>query len=245
MLLLGDRFAPISGADRVRSVLAQNVAADIVLKRQHLGPFSHALISVLLCANLYTMTTNSAPVVPIYTIGYGSRTRAIRCRIARTTSDTCGCAHRSYSRFGPESQAALEAALQNAGIRYVYMGDTLGGLPADPDCYTDGKVDYEKVKTKEFYRQGIDRIRTAFEQQQSVVLMCSEGKPEQCHRSKLIAVSLLDIGVAVAHIDENDQIKHQDEVIFALTGGQLDLFGGPAFTSQTQAGVPRKTNDDA
>jgi uncharacterized protein (DUF488 family) len=195
------------------------------------------------------MTTNSAPVVPIYTIGYGSRTIEqfvavlqrydIRYLVDARTAP--------YSRFKPEfSKAALEAALQNAGIRYVYMGDTLGGLPADPDCYTDGKVDYEKVKTKEFYRQGIDRIRTAFEQQQSVVLMCSEGKPEQCHRSKLIAVSLLDIGVAVAHIDENDQIKHQDEVIFALTGGQLDLFGRPNFTSRKryQAGESQEDLDD-
>lgn len=174
-------------------------------------------------------------MVPIYTIGYGGRSieqfiavlerYGIRYLVDVRTAP--------YSRFKPEfSRAPLEAALQAAGVRYVYMGDTLGGQPADDDCYTDGKADYEKVRTKGFYLQGIERIRTAFEQQQPVALMCSEGKPEQCHRSKLIAPSLLDIGVAVEHIDENDQIKRQDEVLFALTGGQLGLFGEPTFTSR-------------
>lgn len=181
------------------------------------------------------MSAHTNAPIPIYTIGYGSRSLeqfiavlqryGIRYLVDVRTAP--------YSRFKPEfSKAPLEATLQAAGIRYVYMGDTLGGQPADPDCYTDGKVDYEKVKTKDFYLQGIERIRTAFQQQQPVALMCSEGKPEQCHRSKLIAPSLLDIGVAVEHIDENDQIKRQDEVLFALTGGQLGLFGGPPFTSR-------------
>lgn len=174
-------------------------------------------------------------MIPIYTIGYGGRSieqfiavlqhYGIRFLVDVRTAP--------YSRFKPEfSKAPLEAALQAAGIRYVYMGDALGGQPADADCYTDGKVDYEKVKVKSFYLQGIERIRTAFQQQHPVALMCSEGKPEQCHRSKLIAPSLLDIGVAVEHIDENDQIKRQDEVLFALTGGQLGLFSGPTFTSR-------------
>ena len=195
------------------------------------------------------MTASQNAPTPIYTIGYGSRTMdqfiaGLQRYGIRYLADVRTA---PYSRFKPEfSKTALESALHAADIRYVYMGDTLGGQPTDPDCYTDGKVDYEKVKTKEFYRQGIDRIRTAFEQQQSVALMCSEGKPEQCHRSKLIAVSLLDIGVVVEHIDENDRIKRQDEVIFTLTGGQLGLFGDPTFTSRKryQAGEDSQEDPD-
>ncbi len=187
-----------------------------------------------IAATLHRMTENTHALVPIYTIGYGGRSieqfvAALQHYGIRYLVDVRTA---PYSRFKPEfSKAPLESALQKAGIRYVYMGDTLGGQPADADCYTDGKVDYEKVKTKDFYLQGIERIRTAFEQRQSVALMCSEGKPEQCHRSKLIAPSLLEIGVAVEHIDENDQIKHQEEVLFVLTGGQLGLFG-ESFTSR-------------
>ena len=40
-----------------------------------------------------------------------------------------------------------------------------------------------------------------------MVLMCSEGKPEMCHRSKLIAASLIELGIPVAHIDEHDTLR--------------------------------------
>ena len=97
-----------------------------------------------------------------------------------------------YSRYKPEfSKEALEAELQRHRIRYVFMGDTLGGHPDDETCYdAEGQVDYEKVKDTKIYQTGIERLQTAFDQQQCVAIMCSEGKPEQCHRSKLIGASL-------------------------------------------------------
>ncbi|HEY53403.1 MAG TPA: DUF488 domain-containing protein, partial [Caldilineae bacterium] len=138
-----------------------------------------------------------------------------------------------YSRYKPEfSKNQLEYALRGENIRYVYMGDLLGGQPDDPDCYIDGKVSYERVREKDFYRQGIGRVRKAFEQGLPVVLMCSEGKPETCHRSKLIGETLIEMGIPLRHIDENGELKTQEEVINRLTGGQLSLFGQHAFTSR-------------
>ena len=55
--------------------------------------------------------------------------------------------------------------------------------------------------------------------------MCSEGKPENCHRSKLIGIHLIKSGMDVLQIDEKDEIISQDQVILRLTGGQLSLFG--------------------
>ena len=104
-----------------------------------------------------------------------------------------------------------------------------------------GGVDYEKVKATQFYTDGIDRIRTAFSQQQLVALMCSEGKPEECHRSKLIGVTLTDEEIPVIHIDENDTQQPQDEIINRLTSGQLPLFGKPAFRSRKR--YPRGENE--
>jgi hypothetical protein len=62
--------------------------------------------------------------------------------------------------------------------------------------------------------------------------MCSEGKPEQCHRSKLIGASLADLNVDVRHIDESGELRTQDEIVRNLTGGQLSLFGDATFTSR-------------
>lgn len=156
----------------------------------------------------------------IYTIGYGTREIVDFIQTLQSHGITylVDVRSRPYSRYKPDfSKAALENHLRQHGIRYVFMGDTLGGQPDDPDCYTDGKVDYGKVdydkcREKPFFRQGIGRLRRAWEQNLPVVIMCSEGKPENCHRSKLIAPALLAEGVGVAHIDENDQIITQEDV---------------------------------
>src|SRR5437879_8546825 len=46
-------------------------------------------------------------------------------------------------RFPHFSQPELEQSLCNAGIRYLFLGEELGGRPDDPKVYReDGLVDY-------------------------------------------------------------------------------------------------------
>ena len=104
------------------------------------------------------------------------------------------------------------------------MGDSLGGKPDDETCYVNGIVDYEKVKNTEFYQRGIERLHAAFAQQQRIALMCSEGKPEHCHRCKLIGATLTTEDLPVVHIDENNDQITQEQVIERITSGQLSLF---------------------
>lgn len=179
------------------------------------------------------LTTEIAP--PVFTIGYGARTvdGLIAVLLTHQIVFLVDVRTAPYSRFKPEfSKDALERELKQQGIRYIYLGDALGGRPADPDCYVDDKVDYERVKGKAFYQIGIERVQAAWQRGVRFVLMCSEGKPEQCHRSKLIGETLAGLGIPVAHIDEHDQLRSQDEVIQRLTGGQLSLFGDHEFTSR-------------
>ena len=164
----------------------------------------------------------------VYTIGYGARSIEDFIQALQTQGITylIDVRSRPYSRYKPEfSKEALDKHLQAHQIRYVFMGDTLGGQPDDPDCYTDGKVDYEKCRTKPFFIEGIGRLRRAWEQQLPVAIMCSEGKPENCHRSKLIAPALVEQGIPVVHIDENDQPISQEDVMLRIIGGQPSLFG--------------------
>jgi uncharacterized protein (DUF488 family) len=168
------------------------------------------------------------PGPPVYTIGYGARSLGDFLAVLRAHGIAYLLDVRStpYSRFKPEfSKDALGPAIEEQGIRYVYMGDQLGGQPDNPTCYVDGKVDYAAVKRLPAYREGIDRLERAWRQGRRVALMCSEGKPELCHRGKLLGQSLDERGIPVMHIDENDHLLSQDEVIERLTGGQLNLFG--------------------
>jgi uncharacterized protein (DUF488 family) len=187
--------------------------------------------------------------VPLYTIGYGDRSleefAAVLARYGIQYLIDVRTA--PYSRFKPEfNKAALEQSLTAQGIRYIYMGDTLGGRPEDPACYSDGKVDYEQIKLQPWYQAGLARLGKAYRQQVRAVLMCSEGKPEACHRSKLIGASLTEEQIPIQHIDEAGELQSQEEVILALTGGQLGLFGDPTFTSRKryQAGNSTTQNPD-
>lgn len=175
--------------------------------------------------------------IPIYTIGYGARKidAFIAVLKANNIAYLIDVRSKPYSRYKPDfSKTALEEHLHAHEIRYVFMGDLLGGQPDDLDCYTDGKVNYAKVSVKGFYQQGIGRLQAAYTQQIPVAIMCSEGKPEQCHRSKLIGKTLIAQGIELIHIDEKDQLISQDDVLLRLNKGQPSLFGADfqQFTSR-------------
>jgi uncharacterized protein (DUF488 family) len=185
------------------------------------------------------------PVMPIYTLGYGNRSIEDFIKLLQRYGIKFLIDLRSqpYSRYKPEfSKEALEHSLKKQQIHYIYMGDTLGGRPEDTGCYTeDGKVDYTILREKDFYQRGISRLRTAWEKQLPIALMCSEMKPEECHRGKLIGSSLVEQGLAVSHIDEAGNTKTQDEVnqFFAIeqASGQLSFLD-----ADSQVALNQKTN---
>lgn len=132
-----------------------------------------------------------------------------------------------YSKFNPQfNRELLKQELSNAGVTYVYLGDTLGGLPSDRSCYVDGKVEYNLIKEKEFFKEGLQRLITANEKNLNVAVMCSESKPEKCHRSKLIGQALLKHNISMIHILSVDKIKGQVTVMNELNRGKhfIDLF---------------------
>jgi uncharacterized protein (DUF488 family) len=115
------------------------------------------------------------------------------------------------------------------------MGDNLGGLPADRSCYIEGKVNYDLIKEKDFFKQGLERLIKAYEKDINVAIMCSETKPEECHRSKLIGQELLKKNIVIKHITEVSKSKDQQTVMNELTQGKgtIDLFGNEtSFTSR-------------
>ncbi len=165
----------------------------------------------------------SDEVIPIFTIGYGARSMEEFTAVLQHHQIEYLIDIRSapYSRHKPEfSKEALNASLHEVGVRYLFMGNTLGGRPVDPDCYTDGVVDYGKVQQKEFYQEGVGRVQKAFEQQQRIALMCSEQKPEHCHRTLLVGDSLSQLEIPLAHIDENGEILEQTAVLDRLANGE-------------------------
>lgn len=142
-----------------------------------------------------------------------------------------------YSKWNPQfSQVALKREVERNDIKYVFLGDKLGGLPDDRSCYdSEGKVVYDFIKNKDFFQEGLNRLITANNKAIKIAIMCSESKPEECHRSKLIGEELLKIDISINHIIAENKIKSQETVISELTDGfgLVDIFGNKTdFTSR-------------
>jgi len=130
-----------------------------------------------------------------------------------------------YSRHVPEfAREYLESNLKDGPVKYMFMGDLLGGRPSDADCYTDGRVDYGKVRSRPFFVRGINRLQTAYEKGLRICLLCSEGQPTQCHRSKLIGEELAARDISIVHILPDGSEMTQREVMTELAEGQTELF---------------------
>jgi uncharacterized protein (DUF488 family) len=153
-----------------------------------------------------------------------------------------------YSKYSPQfNQNDLKFTLSDKKITYLFLGDSLGGLPTDLSCYTNGHVDYDKLREKDFFKIGLQRLITAYDKTIKVAIMCSESKPEECHRTKLIGEELKKSGINLNHItrtkDKTNKliIKSQTEVMHELApNGTKNLFGEElSFTSR------KKYNQDA
>lgn len=131
--------------------------------------------------------------------------------------------------------------LEKAGVRYVFMGDSLGGRPASKDFYdTDGKVNYDRLAASSLFRDGIRNLLVLSESFQGgtraveksapsgpapvVALLCSELVPEHCHRYRLIGAVLIKEGIEVRHIDADGRLLSQNDITRRVTGGQGELF---------------------
>lgn len=82
----------------------------------------------------------------LLTLGYGNRQLddVLALLVAHEVRYLIDVRSVPYSRFNPVfSKDNLATTVEKAGVRYVFMGDALGGRPNDRSCYDEaGHVDY-------------------------------------------------------------------------------------------------------
>jgi len=164
----------------------------------------------------------------IFTIGYATRTfpEFLALLDPRGIDYVADVRTRPYSKRHPEfARAQLAPALEQAGLRYVYMGHQLGGLVEDP---TAEEVDYEAMwaerQRSEPFLNGLARLLKANAQGLKIALMCAELRPEHCHRCALIGQALEPLGLLLRHIDADGGEVLQPEAWHRRNRGQGDLF---------------------
>ena len=112
-----------------------------------------------------------------------------------------------YSKYSPHfNKKPLQAALEESSIKYVYIGNKIGGKPRDKKFYHDDKLIYHRLEKDENYQYGIkELIKLAGDNR--IVLMCSEEDPNRCHRHHLISQSLIKNGFSITHIRGNGELE--------------------------------------
>lgn len=165
----------------------------------------------------------------IYSIGHGNRSWDEFVNLVKKHGGKYLIDVRSFPRSKHNhdfNREKLEVACAKEGIRYLFMGDTLGGKPKKKSLYNhEGRADYNLMSKESDYLASILRLQKASQLDENTFIMCSELCPSQCHRSKLIGKTLDELGAHPLHIDKNGKAMSQQEVIDIITKGQDDLFG--------------------
>ena len=171
----------------------------------------------------------------LYSIGYGLRSpdEFLGLLSSYQIDHIADVRSNPYSKWNPDfCREPIEAFLKQKGIGYVYIGDMIGGIPKDSQCYDEsGKLNYQKAKSHPEFIKGITRLLNAQQKGFNVALMCGEAEPHTCHRSKLIGEVLQSKEINLDHILDDQNLKTQTEVMLEITKGRntTDLFGKTLF----------------
>ncbi len=132
---------------------------------------------------------------PIFTVGHSNHSGEAFVELLRRhgVEEAVDVRSSPYSRnpyTAHFNREALASLLEEHGIRYVFLGDELGGRPADSACYdASGRVRYEEVARSDGFFSGVCSLLRDAESRR-VAVVCSEKEPLDCHRTLLIAHAL-------------------------------------------------------
>jgi uncharacterized protein (DUF488 family) len=116
-----------------------------------------------------------------------------------------------YSRYKPEfNREILRTSLNKANIKYVFLGELLGARAPDDDYYINDRADYDRIIKSDFFQKGLDRLRNGL-QEYTIVLLCAEVDPLNCHRDILICKALRSDNLTILHIVSGNQVETNQE----------------------------------
>jgi uncharacterized protein (DUF488 family) len=145
-----------------------------------------------------------------------------------------------YSRYSPHfDRETLRDSVTAAGMKYLFLGDVVGGRPKDEAHYDEqGRARYGKMgKDKEFLG-GIERLERGADEFR-VALMCSEEDPAHCHRRLLIGRVLTERGSELQHIRGDGDLQAEAQV--AASSGKALVEAQPALFAEMDEDKWRST----
>jgi uncharacterized protein (DUF488 family) len=172
---------------------------------------------------------DSQSYLPLFTVGHSNLDFLPFVKLLKDQSVDLLIDVRSQARSGrfPQfSQPGFDKMIEDAGIRYLFLGEELGGRPEDEDAYRpDGVVDYRARRKSYAFQRGVERVVKEL-QHVSCALLCAEEDPLECHRFLMICPELVRMGIRPLHIRKGSQIESQEDAETRLL--KAHGFGGVA-----------------
>lgn len=121
----------------------------------------------------------------VWSIGHSNRSlnEFIELLKSADIQTVIDCRTKPKSRFWWFGGSALAKSLGDAGVKYEWRGSNVGGLAGNDN-----------------YAESLDEFAARAKDGERIVLMCSEGKVEQCHRGTQLTPELEGRGVEVEHL---------------------------------------------
>lgn len=169
-----------------------------------------------------------------YTIGYAHHTQESFLNLLKKyhVQYVIDVRTMAYSKFHPQfNKEPLKYFLNSNGIGYKQMDDAFGIVrPHSQLLNSEGYLDFKKVAKLSQFEAGIDQMIRGINQGYCIAFMCAEKAPSDCHRSTLVARTLMERGYKVWHILWDGTLQSQEaleeEIInrYFPYREQLDLF---------------------
>ena len=123
--------------------------------------------------------------VVIWTAGHSNKDICTFISLLQTVNiqTVVDCRSRPRSRWPHFNAEKLAMHLASMRIDYELRGHNMGGL--------SGNVNFDET---------LDEMKERAKMGERIALICSEGKPEQCHRGTILAPALEKLGVKVEHL---------------------------------------------
>lgn len=164
----------------------------------------------------------------VFTVGHSTHSSDYFIALLRKHGVTAVCDVRSmpYSKFNPQfDREVLKSNLSKSGVSYVFLGKELGARSDNPNCYIEGKVQYNYLVEEPLFEQGLRRIKQGMKDY-VVAIMCAEKDPLTCHRTILLCRELRSPDVEIGHICADGSIEAHTEAeqrLMRLVGIKPDM----------------------
>ncbi len=171
----------------------------------------------------------------VYTIGHSNYSieKFIELLTAHNVTAVADVRSHPYSCFTPQfNRERLRADLRTAEIGYVFLGLELGARADDPNCYVDGKVQYDLLARTHLFQKGLSRLVQGANSHR-IALMCAERDPLTCHRAILVCRHLGALGIGSKHILGDGQVESHAAALSRLLA-ELGLVENDLFRSRDE-----------